>query len=430
MNPELDITDEDVKQAEKEWRARHGDETPAEKFWKSLPPIPEIKTPLVPDLPPQPSIWWKLAQATAALLVIGLTCAAGLSSLHYQEQLNELRERLGLNQYVRFSLDDPAHPSTDPERALPVVVAGKSLYVKGHIRTESMQAIRVRWRLSAERKAGQPEGQLEEVIPQGGGFVPFDILVPLPLDGLLRVVEIELVPRETVQSEFAGRILTYRVQVKCLQTGLVAYVTESSGWPLPGNPSSLQVEQYYTPTGLIGDVGDVTSAHGQEGSVRFSYEAQGRGPHEWEYKYTDGKKNESPAKFAGCVWLHRGNWGLEDAGWDLRSLRPTRIVWEARSISRPVTVQFFLGTDAWVWQPDEHGTMTRQTPPWPDSLRQTVLGRFDLTEKWQTFEVPLDFADQDERLQRVLGGFGWLVLPGELNSQKYEFEVRAIRLER
>jgi hypothetical protein len=91
----------------------------------------------------------------------------------------------------------------------------------------------------------------------------------------------------------------------------------------------------------MGDIGDITPEKVPgERLIRFRYEAQGRGPHEWDHKYVDGELNPSPAKFAGVMFLD-GDWARTASGFDLRGKRVVR--WEARSLEGDVYVKFLAG---------------------------------------------------------------------------------------
>lgn len=163
--------------------------------------------------------------------------------------------------------------------------------------------------------------------------------------------------------------------------------------------------RYYPTTGLMGDTGDLTTAV-EPGNhlIRMTYEASGRGPHEWDYKYIDGKVNPSPCKFAGVMLLD-GDWGrTPGAGYDLRGA--TTISWEARSLSGNVYVSFVAGGVNWDWD-DKTGTKVRA--PYPDSLPRLQLGEPELTGQWKDFEYPLGKNASAAGLQAVVAPFGWVI---------------------
>ena len=115
--------------------------------------------------------------------------------------------------------------------------------------------------------------------------------------------------------------------------------------PIFESDGTFSIDRSYVPSGIIGDVGDIGISTGSEGAVRFTFTPNGIGPHEWDYKYLQGRVNEDPARQAGVVWLNPpGDFGKQsDAGFDLRNLRPKSIVWEARSLEGTVNVRFFMG---------------------------------------------------------------------------------------
>jgi hypothetical protein len=127
-------------------------------------------------------------------------------------------------------------------------------------------------------------------------------------------------------------------------------LADRMGKPI-GDKEPFDVYGSYDPRGFMGDTGDITIEEEPNNRlVRFRYDAHGREPHEWEYKYLDdGTKNAQLCKFAGVMFLD-GNWGKTDGGYDLRGKR--KLGWQARSLSGMVNVQFLAGGVAWVW--DKH----------------------------------------------------------------------------
>ncbi len=93
-------------------------------------------------------------------------------------------------------------------------------------------------------------------------------------------------------------------------------------------------------------------------------------------------------------------------------------------------MEFIIGSDGWLWEVDAQGKGKKVDPPYKESLPRIRLGVEQLTTKWQTFQEPLLYAPQDPRLKRVICPFGWVILPGKLEGQKYAFEVRNIRFQR
>jgi len=174
-----------------------------------------------------------------------------------------------------------------------------------------------------------------------------------------------------------------------------------------GLSASFAVYPNYNPSGYVGDIGDIKSVAKEPGGlVRFTYEAKGRGPHEWEYKYLDdGSLNPAPCKFAGVLYLDPpNNFGTDPrGGFDLRGRH--MLTWKARSLNGSVYVEFVIGGVTWMWDEKTH---TRVEVPYPESLPRTSLGIIKLTETWQTFHYDLSALSQDE-LRDVVAGFGWVI---------------------
>jgi len=194
----------------------------------------------------------------------------------------------------------------------------------------------------------------------------------------------------------------------------------------------------YDPSGLMGDIGDITTVQKNTDGVRFRYETQGRGPHEFEWKYVDGQLNTKPAQFAGVMYLSPPNNFGNQPGFDLRATRRV-IKWEARSISGPANVEFVIGGVTWRW---DHQQKKIVGVDCPDSLERNPLdGIKTLNGEWQSFEVDLSNLPPEE-FSNVIGGFGWVISWGangvELDSstglpkapKTFEIEIRNIRYER
>ena len=198
----------------------------------------------------------------------------------------------------------------------------------------------------------------------------------------------------------------------------------------PVGVKPIDLLRYYSQRGFMGDIGDITKAEEPESHlVRMTYEAKGREPHEWEYKYIDGKINPNPCRFAG-IMLIDGDWGrTPGAGYDLRGF--TTISWEARSLSGSVFVRFVAGGANWVWS---EKTRTIVGAPYPDSLPNLQLGEPELTGQWRHFEFHLAKNTTAADLQAVVAPFGWII---SLDSNqgnhgqpgKFVIEVRNISYE-
>lgn len=203
-----------------------------------------------------------------------------------------------------------------------------------------------------------------------------------------------------------------------------------------GDVTTFSVDEHYTPTGKMGDIGDV-AVDEQPSFVRFVYETAGQGPHLWEWKYdSEGKENLQPAQFAGVMYLEpRGNWGTDPGGgYDLRGCHGA-IKWEARSVNGPVQVKFVLGGDKRDMATKERGRFL-----YPNTIDQG-LGTKSLDDQWRPFEFDLSKIPGD-RFKRVVGGFGWVIAWSsngiKLNKEQtgadkpktFTIEIRNVRYER
>ena len=213
---------------------------------------------------------------------------------------------------------------------------------------------------------------------------------------------------------------------------------EDSGKRLSDGVSELPVESYYVPSGVFGDLDDVAITNGTEGSTRFVYSpSDNGGRHESNWKYLEeegGKLNPDPPSMGGCCYNNSAWGGDKHAGWDLRGLRPTKVVWEARSLSdKTIPVTFFIGGDNKVWEVVDN-TGNRVLATYPESLSpQYRLGTFDIPKlpkgEWKEFTADVVFDENDDRLSRVLCAFGWVINPPPeaMGTERYDFEVRRIR---
>ncbi len=169
-----------------------------------------------------------------------------------------------------------------------------------------------------------------------------------------------------------------------------------------GDVTVFSVNENYDPSGLMGDIGDITVAN-IEDVVTFTYETKGRGPHEWDWKYVDGELSSGIAQFSGVMLLSSpNNWGTT-AGYDLRGM--TSVSWEARSLTGAVWVEFVIGGVTWRWDGDSR---QQECVPVPDSMPRISLGKYLLTSSSQSFEYDLSGLPE-EYLMNVIGGFGWTI---------------------
>lgn len=245
---------------------------------------------------------------------------------------------------------------------------------------------------------------------------------------------------EIIKETLHPRRFLYPLIVSVLLIGVAGFVLKGrasvaeTGKPI-GNVKSFSVDENYVATGKMGDIGDVVISE-QPDFIRFVYEAEGKGPHEWEWKYIDGKENPKPAQFAGVMYLDpRGNWGTEpDGGYDLRACHG-KIKWEARSTDGKVTVKFVIGGDKRQWSPKGSHQY-----PYPNTIDRP-LGSKVLDSQWQPLEQDLSTISAD-RFKRVVGGFGWVITwdANEINlnkdqtgpdkHKKFTIEIRNIRYEK
>ena len=156
------------------------------------------------------------------------------------------------------------------------------------------------------------------------------------------------------------------------------------GKPVASKPVDLLT--YYSPSGLMGDIGDITKAE-QPGKhlVHMTYEAKGRGPHEWDYKYIN-RGDQPPALQVRGDHVARWRLGSYCSRW-IRSPGSIMISWDARSLSGNVFVRFLAGSENWVW--DEKAGV-KVDAPYPGSLPNLPLGEPELTGQWKHFTYRVD----------------------------------------
>jgi hypothetical protein len=199
--------------------------------------------------------------------------------------------------------------------------------------------------------------------------------------------------------------------------------------------SPFYIDGQFEPSGIMGDIGDVQIKK-LEKSTQFRYSTNGKGPHEWDYKYVNGELNPKPAQFGGVMYLSPpNNFGNVCGGLDLSPVRRV-IKWEARSLKGNVIVEFIIGGVRWAWK-----DKTTVTPPYPDSMPRTPLVPRKLTPEWQTFEFDLSKL-QPSDFTRVINGFSWVINwgsndvnpnddgTGPERPKTFEIEIRNIRYER
>lgn len=205
-----------------------------------------------------------------------------------------------------------------------------------------------------------------------------------------------------------------------------------------GNLDFFSVHKNFDPSGLMGDIGDITIIKNENG-ILFQYRPKGKGPHEWDWKYVNGKLNNNPAKFSGVMYLDPpNNWGENPTGgYDLREYH-MGITWEARSLTGEVNVEFVIGGINWIW--DEKNGI-KKPAPFPDTMPSVRVGIKTLTAEWRKFEFGLSQKPL-HYFACIVGAFGWTI--SQNNAYNYsnrtenipitpeliEFEVRNIQYER
>jgi hypothetical protein len=205
---------------------------------------------------------------------------------------------------------------------------------------------------------------------------------------------------------------------------------------VPGRAASFSVTAQCHPSGIMGDIDDVT--FGRYATLdAFTYETKGRGPHEWDHTYVKGELNPRSARFAGVMYLSPpNNWGRE-GGFDLRGVRKA-IKWEARSLAGDVNVEFVIGGVVWKW---DHEKKTQVGVSCPDSMPRTSLGIRTLTSNWQPFDWDLSQLPEDA-FKSVIGAFAWTIEWGSngvdpndagtaaVRPKTFKIELRNVRYER
>jgi len=220
------------------------------------------------------------------------------------------------------------------------------------------------------------------------------------------------------------------------KTMFLLYPIEDVYYPPP--PFAVD-DNYNFKSGLTGDIGDITISH-KDDVIRFVYKTEGRGPHQWDYRFVHKELNPEPARFAGIMALNPPNeWGTHrKCGFDLTRYAGGLIRWEARALEQTVYAQFVIGGVNWIWN---EKTKEKEDSPFPDTMPLTFLGGpKKLTKEWQPFEHRL--PDTASYFRRVVGGFGWTVawsdndvVPARTGQgpevvKLLEIEVRRIRYER
>ena len=179
------------------------------------------------------------ANAVMLILVPGILVSLGANvSLYLERQrqvqeIQDLRRALHLDSYIAFSTESGEHPSTDPERAMPLVVAGHEVVSQGKVDPHLIQKIRIKFEPGLEEGQGSSEKVLPIPRDSPGEVVSFEERFTLPGDGQLREVTIRLVPTpEALAADpqgFRPERMTYHVSVASTPAGVIAYAPRSQG---------------------------------------------------------------------------------------------------------------------------------------------------------------------------------------------------------
>jgi len=198
----------------------------------------------------------------------------------------------------------------------------------------------------------------------------------------------------------------------CLSIFIVQVVIDGNktiiGKPINSDIVSLSIyPEFYDPSGLMGDVGDITIQK-NDSIIRFFYSGMGNEPHESENKYLDnGTLNSRAARFGGVMFLNPANNYGDQIGWDLRNFHKS-LDWEARTVDGKCNVKFLVGGIRWKWI---DGKIFRDVP-YPDSMNARNFGIKTLNTSWQKFSANLSNIPINE-FSNVIGGFGWTISPDD-----------------
>jgi hypothetical protein len=201
------------------------------------------------------------------------------------------------------------------------------------------------------------------------------------------------------------------------------------GWSgqAPPDSSSIAINPIFSGRMIMGDIGDLKIASGEEGSDRFVYAPTGSGPHEWDYKFINGEENRDPAGFAGVMYIN--SMVLSEPGaraTDGKNLRQWRqkIVWEARAIGGDAKVEFVAGGITWAWDLKTRKTVSL---PFGDTLPKLSLGSHSIGRNWTPLEFDLNRAHlAPESFDRVIGAFGFVIKASE-SKRPVTIEIRDVR---
>jgi hypothetical protein len=239
-----------------------------------------------------------------------------------------------------------------------------------------------------------------------------------------------------------GGVILIAEAAALLTFSLLGFRLEApSGVPAASGPV-FAVYPAYSPTGKMGDVGDIEIKYGED-SVIFVYRPQGNKPYEYDWKYkADGNgdmaENPEPAKFAGVMFLKpENNFGdLRNGGMNLQAVR-RQLRWEACCDEGDVNVRFSIGGISWKWL-----GMQKTEVAYPDSMPKVTLARkgensgadtdiFPLTEQYQTFtadlsKYPADFFRQVENAFAVTIDWASNNIPDRNSGRTFTIRIKNI----
>jgi hypothetical protein len=193
--------------------------------------------------------------------------------------------------------------------------------------------------------------------------------------------------------------------------GGIIFLAAFRNTPLTGK--AVPNESFLNNYGIMymGDTGDIQFSKLPSG-LGFVYETNGKGPHQWEYKYLNGKENPSPAQFAGIMLVDGDGGNKANDGYDLRGYK--EISWKACAEGGSdfnedgnVVVEFVAGGIDWRINDT---AMKKEPVPFPDSLPRQTLGIYSLRKCPETEVISFSLSKmRPGYLQKVIGGFGWVI---------------------
>jgi len=143
-------------------------------------------------------------------------------------------------------------------------------------------------------------------------------------------------------------------------------------------------DNHYTPTGYMGDVGDLTL----EESGNKPY--QGKTCLKWHY----AAKGSHTQGWAGCYWQEpTNNWGEKDGGYNLS--KANKLVFWAKGEKGGEIISFLIG-----------GILSGRVS------RDTCAAKIDdvrLTKDWKEYVIDLNGKD----IKNIITGFGFVITSGK-----------------